>query len=88
MRLETTLVRLTVTVDGRPRGSLGVVADEHPRGRYVVRWLEPIPNHHAHEAPGGQSVIPEGALEGVGMVVIDAPPQPDPDATSRLWVPS
>jgi hypothetical protein len=87
MQLKTTLVRAVVAGIGVPRGSLGIVADEPRRGVYLVRWLDPIPGKDAHEAPGGACEIPENALEGVGMLVIDAPPRPDMDAASRLWVP-
>lgn len=84
-RLRTTLVRAKVHGVGVPAGALGVVADEPRRGVYLIRWLDPLPGMDAPWAPGGACEIPEDALEGVGLVVIDAPPKPG-DA-SRLWLP-
>jgi hypothetical protein len=84
-QVQSTLVRLRVPHNGVPRGALGTVADVHGP-RCLIRWLDRLPGHDAHEAPGGECWVDEGALQGVGMVILNVP-DVEPDAASKLWVP-
>jgi hypothetical protein len=76
-QVQSTLVRLRVPHNGVPRGALGTVADVHGP-RCLIRWLDRL--------PGGECWVDEGALQGVGMVILNVP-DVEPDAASKLWVP-